>query len=55
MENENSTQSRTRQGSILKQTQMGTYRQIFYHIVFGTKHREPTINENNEAELYKYI
>ncbi|WP_262147658.1 IS200/IS605 family transposase [Chryseobacterium foetidum] len=34
---------------------MGTYRQIFYHIVFGTKHREPTINEKNESELYKYI
>ena len=34
---------------------MGTYRQIFYHIVFGTKHREHTINENNESELYKYI
>lgn len=34
---------------------MGTYRQIYYHIVFGTKHREPTINEKNESELYKYI
>ncbi|WP_308006529.1 IS200/IS605 family transposase [uncultured Chryseobacterium sp.] len=34
---------------------MGTYRQIFYHIVFGTKHREQTINEENESELYKYI
>ena len=34
---------------------MGTYRQIFYHIVFGTKHREKTINEENESELYKYI
>lgn len=34
---------------------MGTYRQIFYHIVFGTKYREPTINEKNESELYKYI
>lgn len=34
---------------------MGTYRQIFYHIVFGTKYRKPTINEKNEAELYKYI
>ncbi|UFH32198.1 IS200/IS605 family transposase [Chryseobacterium sp. C-71] len=34
---------------------MGTYRQIFYHIVFGTKHREKAINEKNESELYKYI
>lgn len=34
---------------------MGTYRQIFYHIVFGTKHRKPAINEKNESELYKYI
>ncbi|MNU15180.1 Transposase IS200 like protein [compost metagenome] len=34
---------------------MGTYRQIFYHIVFGTKYRKPTINERNETQLYKYI
>lgn len=34
---------------------MGTYRQIFYHIIFGTKHRQKTINEKNETELYKYI
>ncbi|UZT97859.1 IS200/IS605 family transposase [Chryseobacterium fluminis] len=34
---------------------MGTYRQIFYHIVFATKYRKPTINEKNESELYKYI
>jgi len=34
---------------------MGTYRQIFYHIVFGIRHREQTINEENESELYKYI
>ncbi len=34
---------------------MGTYRQIFYHIVFGTKQRSPVINEKNESELYKYI
>nr|WP_317040560.1 transposase [Chryseobacterium sp. JAH] len=35
--------------------QMGTYKQVFYHIVFGTKHRRQTINEENETELYKYI
>lgn len=34
---------------------MGTYRQIFYHIVFGTKYRKLTINEKNETQLYKYI
>ncbi|MEC3876884.1 IS200/IS605 family transposase [Chryseobacterium salviniae] len=34
---------------------MGTYRQIFYHIVFGTKYQKPTIDEKNESELYKYI
>jgi hypothetical protein len=34
---------------------MGTYKQIYYQIVFGTKHLEPTINEKNEPELYKYI
>ncbi len=34
---------------------MGAYTQIFYHLVFGTKHREQAINETNEKELYKYI
>ena len=34
---------------------MGTYRQIFYQIVFGTKNRKPTIAKANEEELYKYI
>lgn len=32
-----------------------SYRQIFYHIVFGTKHRRPTIEESHCTELYKYI
>lgn len=54
MEMEKNTKLRTRQGSTTK-TQMGTYRQIFYHIVFGTKHRRQTIDEKNETELYKYI
>ena len=34
---------------------MSTYRQIFYQIVFGTKHRKPTIANTHEEELYKYI
>ncbi|HAP96622.1 MULTISPECIES: IS200/IS605 family transposase [Epilithonimonas] len=34
---------------------MGTFRQIYYQIIFGTKHREQTINEKNESQLYKYI
>ena|SRR5437868_9245433 len=34
---------------------MGSYRQIYYHIVFGTKYRHPTIEETNCRELYQYI
>jgi putative transposase len=34
---------------------MGTYRQIFYHIVFGTKSRRQTITKEYDEELYKYI
>jgi REP element-mobilizing transposase RayT len=34
---------------------VGTYRQIFYHIVFGTKYREPTIDEEKSEELYRYV
>lgn len=34
---------------------MGTYRQIFYQIVFGTKNREATIAQQHCEELYKYI
>ena len=34
---------------------MGTYRQIFYQIVFGTKNREKSISETHEQELYKYV
>jgi len=33
---------------------MGTYRQIFYHIVFGTKYRKSAIDEKNESQLYKW-
>lgn len=34
---------------------MSTYRQIFYQIIFGTKNRKPTISQEHEEELYKYI
>ena len=34
---------------------MSSYRQIYYQIVFGTKHRLPTIPESHCAELYRYI
>ncbi len=34
---------------------MGTYRQIYYQVVFSTKNRERTISEEYENELYKYI
>jgi putative transposase len=34
---------------------MGNYRQIFYHIVFGTKQRRPTIDETHCSKLYQYI
>ena len=34
---------------------MGTHRQIFYQIVFGTKNRKPTIDKASDEELYKYI
>jgi len=34
---------------------MGTYRQIFYQIVFSTKNRELAIAENHCEELYRYI
>ena len=34
---------------------MSAYRQILYHIVFRTKGSEKTINQENSAELKKYI
>ena len=34
---------------------MSSYRQIFYQIVFSTKHREPTLNMEHDATLYKYM
>lgn len=34
---------------------MSTFRQIYYQIVFSTKHRKPALNEQHEEKLYKYI
>ncbi len=34
---------------------MSTFRQIYYQIVFSTKHRKPVLNEEHEEKLYKYI
>jgi putative transposase len=34
---------------------MSSYRQIYYHIVFSTKFREPAILPDYEKELFKYI
>jgi putative transposase len=34
---------------------MSTFRQIFYQIVFGTKHRQPTLSNIYCNDLYKYI
>lgn len=34
---------------------MSNYHQIFYHVIFGTTHRQPTIEETNCRELYQYI
>lgn len=34
---------------------MASYRQIYYHIVFGTKNHKRTIPDLYSQELYKYI
>lgn len=34
---------------------MPTYTQLYYHIVFGTKHRKSCLKKDNRDELYKYI
>ncbi len=34
---------------------MTSYRQIYFHIVFGTKSHQNTIPEKHCSELYKYI
>lgn len=34
---------------------MSTFKQIYYHIVFSTKYREPTITDAHSESLYRYI
>lgn len=34
---------------------MGTYRQIYYQIVFGTRNREKTISDKDSELLYRYV
>ena len=34
---------------------MGSFTQLTYHIVFATKYRRPTINDNIKERLYEYI
>lgn len=34
---------------------MATYTQFIYHIVFSTKHREPTLLHDEKKRLYAYI
>jgi putative transposase len=33
----------------------GTYTQLFYHLVFSTKNRQPFISTEIETDLHKYI
>lgn len=32
-----------------------SYKQIYYHIIFGTKNRQPTLTEKHCTTLYRYI
>ena len=34
---------------------MGTYTQLIYHLIFSTKHREPTIIPDQKKQLFAYI
>ena len=34
---------------------MGTHTQLIYHLVFSTKHREPTIVQDQKKRLYAFI
>ena len=34
---------------------MGTYTQIIYQIVIGTRYREKVLTKNNREELFKFI
>ncbi len=40
---------------LIKLYLMGTSDRFFYHLVFGTKKRKPTINKTCDEELYSYI
>lgn len=39
----------------VSQTDMSTYTQILYHIVFATKNREPALDKQRREDLYKYF
>ena len=34
---------------------MSTYTQILYHITFATKHRRPSLKQDNRTRLFKFI
>ena len=34
---------------------MSTFTQIYYHIVFSTKHREPVLRPEGREDLFRYI
>ena len=38
-----------------RRQQMGSYSKLIYHIVFSTKHRQPSIREVVRERLYEYI
>jgi putative transposase len=39
----------------LKGTIVGSYTSLTYHIVFGTKHRQPTIRRDVRDRLFEYV
>lgn len=34
---------------------MSTFAQVFYHIVFATKHREPVLDKTRRDDFYRFI
>ncbi|MBB1286079.1 IS200/IS605 family transposase [Flavisolibacter sp. BT320] len=34
---------------------MSTFRQVYYHLVFGTKYREPVLTPAYQEELYRFV
>lgn len=34
---------------------MSTFTRLYYHIVFGTKYRKPSLKESFRARLYQYV